>query len=633
MTPVLQLCGWLLARAPEGLLRTGAALLGDVIFFVLRRRVVLSNLHHAFPGKPAAWHRAAGRESCRRLVETALLSLAIPYLPVVRLRTIVRADPSLLAAFAQHRQAPHPTLICAPHIAYWEAQSVMPLVVDGAFPEFGVIFRPLDNPAADQWVKRSRGRFGMKLLSRKDGFQEALRILRRGGFIAVLFDQNAGLQGALTLLFDRVCSTSELPGLLAAKFAARVYAIFPRRVAFWRVELVFDPVDTDGTVEGVTLALNRWLEQALRADANLCASWLWAHERWKNQDQPAKRLRLEARRDLLAADLQARGLAAPPRRTRLWIRLPNWLGDAVMALPLLRALRAARPDAEIALLARPQFVPLLQDLGVADRLIPLPERGPGYWSFFRQLRHGYPDCWLLFTNSVRGDLEARLTGCRQRFGIVRRGQWRPLLSHAYRPPADFVESAHHQFELWQDFLRHFGLNAPPSLDPFQPSAFRSPSSAFPIGLICGSENNPEKRWPVPHWRQLVASLPEQKFVLLGTAGDRPITDAVAAGFGARVDNLAGRTDLRQFAATLRACRVLVTNDTGGMHLANALGVPLVALFGPTHPVRTGPIFAAPVRVLQPPGCPPTAGGALGDLAPATVVAAVHELLAGSAPRD
>ena len=69
----------------------------------------------------------------------------------------------------------------------------------------------------------------------------------------------------------------------------------------------------------------------------------------------------------------------------------------------------------------------------------------------------------------------------------------------------------------------------------------------------------------------------------------------------------------------------MTNDTGGMHLANALGVPLVALFGPTNPLRTGPVFAAPSRILQPPGCPPTGGAALAGLPPETVLAAIAEM--------
>jgi heptosyltransferase II len=102
---------------------------------------------------------------------------------------------------------------------------------------------------------------------------------------------------------------------------------------------------------------------------------------------------------------------------------------------------------------------------------------------------------------------------------------------------------------------------------------------------------------------------------------------VTAGFDpARVENLAGKTDLVEFGARLRGCGLLVTNDTGGMHLANVLGVPLIALFGPTNPIRTAPVFSAPVQILQPPNCPATGGGALVDLPPAAVVDAIRKVL-------
>lgn len=629
---LLKSFGWLTAHSPAWALRAFAVVAGDGIFFCLprRRRLILSNLHHAFPERPAAWHRAIGRESCRRLIETGLLSLATPFLDEARYRRIITASPELVAAYSLHHDNPAATLICSPHLAYWEAQTAMALVVPGPLPEFGTIFRPLDNPAADALVKTSRERFGIKLLSRKEGFAEALKILRRRGFVGILFDQNAGLQGALTTLLGRVCATTELPGLMAEKFNARVYGIFPRRLGFWRVEISVHRIEHDGSSASVTLGLNRWLEQLLRGDDNLCASWLWAHDRWRNQDMPARRLRLEAKRDLLAADLAARGLTVPPRRTRIWIRLPNWLGDVVMALPLLRAIRASRPDAELTLVAGKAFLPLLAAWGVADRLHALPPRDAGYFSHFRALRHQFPDVWILFTNSLRGDLEARLTRCRQRFGLVRPGKSRPLLSHAWRVPADFDERTHHQMELWERFLQHFGLNAPVDRTPIAAQDAGAAAAAGRIGLICGSENNPEKRWPVAHWRALVAALPEHTFALFGTARDTAITREVAADYPpARVADLAGRTDLVGFAGELQRCRCLVTNDTGGMHLANALGVPLIALFGPTNPVRTGPVFTGQVRILQAPGSSPTGGGNLADLSPETVVAALRAMAANA----
>ena len=651
---LLQLTGWLTAHTPEFLLRGIAVALGDFIFVLMprRRRLVLSNLHHAFSERPAAWRVATGRESCRRLIETALLSLATPYLGERRFREIIAGAPELHALFAGHARAPHATLICSPHIAYWEAQTAMPLILPGPFPEFGIIFRPLDHDSANAFVKTSRERFGMKLLSRKEGFAEALKILRRAGFVGVLFDQNAGMQGALTTLFGRVCSTTELPGLMAEKFSARVYGIFPRRLGFWRIEIGVEQIPSGVGGDAVTIGLNRWLEQLLAGDDNLCASWLWAHDRWRNQDLPARRLRLEAKRNLLATELDCRGgagspsrpgfdrhasaevqaasekwphLPALPRRTRIWIRLPNWLGDVVMALPLLRAIRAGRPDAEITLVAKQPFLPLLELWSVADKLHALPPQDARYFRHFRALRPAYPDVWLLFTNSLRGDGEAWLAGAPQRFGLVRPGRPRPLLTHAYPVPRDFDEHTHPQLELWENFLRHFGL-----VQPIDRSALELPLADPPsaIALIPGSENTPEKRWPITHWRALIEALPDESFALYGTANDAPITGAVAAGFNPeRVRDFAGKTDLMTFARALRSSRALVTNDSGGMHLANALGVPLIALFGPTNPLRTGPVFATPAIILQPPRCPPTGGGSLADLHPETVLAALRDHLA------
>ena len=622
---LLQTLGWTLAHVPEWLLQGLSAALGELLYwgFPRRRRLALSNLAHAFPERPDAWRQGIARQSSRLLVETSFLSLATPYLSERRIRSMARLAPSTETLAREMAAQPRPVVFATLHLALWESQTWLKLLSPVPLPEFGIIFRPLENAAANDFVQATRERFGMRLLSRKGGFAEALKVLRGKGCVGILMDQNAGMQGVLTTFFGRVCSTTELPGLLAAKYGADVRTFYPRRTGFWRVEFETNFIAHDRTPEGITVALNQWLEGLLRNDDGLCAAWLWAHDRWRHQDVPSKRFHLESKRDWLAADLQHRGLTALPRKTRVFVRLPNWLGDVVMALPLLRGLRASRPDAEFTLVAKAQFLPLLESWGIADRLHALPPQGWGYYRHFWGLRRMHPDTWLLFTNSVRGDLEAWLSGCRQRFGLVRPGKRRPLLSHAYAVPADFDERTHHQLELWENFLRHFGLAEPPDRTPV--AARPTPSPDAPIGLICGSENNPAKRWPVAHWRALIEQLPGERFVLFGTANDAPITAAVAAGFGDRVEDVAGRTTLPQYCARLQGCRLLVTNDTGGMHLANALGVPLLALFGPTNPVRTGPVFSGPVTIAQPPGCPITGGGNLADILPASVAERVRQL--------
>jgi len=690
---LIQTTGWLVAHTPECILRAASLVLAELVF-ALRRRVILSNLHHAFSEKSEGERRKIGRTSCRQMVETVLLSLATPYLPLTRLRKIVTTTSEMNTLVAAQRADPRPHVLVTPHFAYWEAVTCFPIsapltskeenreaklsseavsstsgqqaarpIKEAKPPQlveraatFSAIYRPMNNPALDAWLKSTRERFGIKLLSRRKGFQEAIGILRRGGAVSILYDQNAGDVGALTTLLGRVCATTELPGILAQKFSAPVVAVYARRLGFWRIAVHAEPVIAAGTAsEDVTRGLNHWLETKLRGDACARDSWLWAHARWKNQDKPDRRLRLEAKRNLLTEeDLLPTGLqvearqkkrSTPPQSsTRLWVRLPNWLGDVVMLTPLLRALRTSRPDAELTLIGKAAFASLIEDFALGDRFIPLPPRG-GLWSEIRyflnfwKLRRCYPDCMLLFTNSTRGDLEAFLTRAPQRFGIARPGKPRPLLTHRYSLAADYDEAAHHQLDLWRDFLKNFGLEEPPNRMPFH-----APSpTAYGIGIIAGSENFPAKRWPVRHWVTLIDALPRELPIrLFGTEKDRALTDQIAALAKRPVENLAGKTDLRAYCAALRDCVALVSNDTGGMHLANALGVPLVALFGPTNPVRTGPVFDAPVTVLQPPrlthsappSCPPTgdndqcnrAGGNLDALAPEAVLAAVKPRL-------
>ncbi|HZZ57959.1 MAG TPA: glycosyltransferase family 9 protein [Opitutaceae bacterium] len=621
---LLSALGWLVARTPERVLAGLAWGLGEAAYALLprRRRLLRSNLDHAFPGRPRSWYARMARRSSRRVVETLLLSLATPHLPERRVRRIATLAPETERIFAGLAAQPRPTVIATLHLALWEAQTWLKFVGPAGVPEIGVIYRPLDHADLDAYVRATRERFGLRLLSRRDGFARAREILRARGAVGILFDQNAGERGCLTLLFGRVCSTTELPGLLAASFGAQLCTFWPRRTGFWRARFEMEVIAHDGTPAGATLALNRWLEARLAEDENACACWLWGHDRWRHQDVPTRRFRLESRRDLLAQDCSARGLSALPRRTRFWIRLPNWLGDVMMAAPLLRALRRSRPDAEITVFGRAGFAPLVAAWDFVDAFEPLPARGARYFAAFLRLRSRYPDVWFAFTNSFRGDLEGFLAGAPQRFGQARPGRPRPLLTDAY--PAGPFAPGRHQFDEWEACFRHFGLSGTVSRLPLAPGTPAAPDG--PIGLIPGSENNPEKRWPVAHWRELIARLPAERFVLFGTAADQPIAAAIAAGLPASaVTDLSGKTDLAEYAGRLRGCRCLIGNDTGGLHLANALGVPVIGLFGPTNPLRTGPVYAAPRLLVQPPGCPPTGGAPLGALAPECVLTALRAL--------
>lgn len=595
---------------PENLVETGCKLIGGMIYHlpIKRSYEMKANLHHAFPEKDAEWRARVGKETSARLVEMTFFALATPFLSQRWFESHFTIDEAAKHGLRQAFESGEGSLGLIPHVTLFEMMSALPAVYPPA-EGHPAVYRPLKQAPVDRWVRASRERWGVRLLSRREGLSGMMRSVRQGKVLGLLFDQNTGKRGCLFFFIQRVASATHLPGLLARRFDAPVYLLVPRRTGFWRAALECDRLPTPVEPVDLILTSHQRLEAYLQASESQAADWLWFHNRWGTHDHPRKRFFLRENDNFLERSRVFSELPAWPRRTRLWFRLPNWLGDVVMALPLIRAVRLGRPDAEIVLLAQPALRPLLEHVDIADRLIDLPDKRGLRWSYFRDFRRWkweFPDCYLCLTNSLRGDLEAFLTGSPLRLGMLRPGKRRPFLTDAWKLPPGMDESQHHQLDVWEAMFRHFGLRTPLDKSPWQEHR-----GGQGIGLICGTENTPEKRWPVDHWRQLVQRFLEntgETLHLYGTLRDRMITDEVARGFdGARVRNLAGETTMQQFLERLGGNRVVICNDTGGMHLANLLGVPVIALFGPTNPVRTGPVFDSRRNIIQPRGCPPTGG--------------------------
>lgn len=294
-------------------------------------------------------------------------------------------------------------------------------------------------------------------------------------------------------------------------------------------------------------------------------------------------------------------------------RLPNWLGDVCMALPVIKAIqakaRAQNADVQFAFLLRPQYIDLLEKLDIEGEKIALPKKN---WQYFGRCLawRGRFAGHILFTNSERGDLEAWLMASRQRFGITRPGKPRKLLTHHYILLTDFNEETLHQTFLWRDFTAHFGLHNGIDLSPCF-AAKKQTCEA--VGLICGSANTPEKRWAVENWQTLIVQLLQrgtQRIVLIGTDDDVATCQQIVTGvtvalseahaLAEHIENLAGKTNLAELTDVMRDLSLVIGNDTGGLHIANALGVPVIGLYGYTNPIRCQPIHDAPLTVLQSP---------------------------------
>jgi heptosyltransferase-2 len=336
-------------------------------------------------------------------------------------------------------------------------------------------------------------------------------------------------------------------------------------------------------------------------------------------------------------------------RRRILVRGVNWLGDAVMTTPALARLREARPDDFIGLLTPAKLADLWQHHPDVDQILTFASNESG-WAVARRVRKEGFDLALVLPNSIRSALEMRWARIPERVGYA--GQWRSwLLTHPIlrRPEAapmrkrsereirraiqqaemtgqsgcgsaeildakpSIPRQAHHLFE-YLHLAAQIGaspLASAPRLivlaEEVPPVLKRlgiSTSGTPPLfGLNPGAEYGAAKRWPVERFVEAARQIQERRachWLVFGGPGDLGLAEQVTTGIRdaglsrrggsarAPVTNLAGKTSLRELCVLLKCCRVLLTNDTGPMHVAAAVGTPVVVPFGSTSPELTGP---------------------------------------------
>ena len=297
----------------------------------------------------------------------------------------------------------------------------------------------------------------------------------------------------------------------------------------------------------------------------------------------------------------------PAAFERISIRATNWLGDAVMSLPAIRVIRQVCPGAEIALVARAGVAELYSRQSSINRVIlcPVPKTLGGRRVFAARLREERFDAAFLLPNSFDAALTAWLAHIPERIGYARDGRsW--LLTRAIPRPEPGDIPRHERF-YYLELLRRAGL-----IEHFPDSsairlegipAAREAGAArlrelgvdgAAIGVSPGAAYGNAKRWQPERFAEAartVAAALGAAVLVFGSAAERELCDAVTADLrspGLDARNLAGATTLGEFIDLAAACRLFLTNDSGAMHVASALGVPTVAVFGATDDATTGP---------------------------------------------
>ncbi|MCX8073642.1 MAG: lipopolysaccharide heptosyltransferase II [Candidatus Binatia bacterium] len=297
---------------------------------------------------------------------------------------------------------------------------------------------------------------------------------------------------------------------------------------------------------------------------------------------------------------------------RILVKAVNWLGDVVMTLPAMWALRQRYPSAHLGVLVRAELADFFSATPWIDSVIPDGSTQgrrsiSSRWRLIRQLRNQGWDAGILLPRSFESALWFYLARIPIRIGVPAQARsW--MLTHAV--PADLKRPDRHQTLSYLEFVS-LAVGCAPRVDP--PPTFlprregeREPLNKPYVVLAPGAAYGPAKQWPREHWSNLATLFVMEGLhvALIGTQSERVLCDEVAATAANGCTVLAGKTSLLELMRLLTQSRGFVGNDSGASHLAAFLGVPTVAIFGSTDPVRTAPIGTRCAVLYDPPGCSP-----------------------------
>jgi heptosyltransferase-2 len=310
---------------------------------------------------------------------------------------------------------------------------------------------------------------------------------------------------------------------------------------------------------------------------------------------------------------------------KILVRATNWLGDAIMAVPALEAVRRRWPEAEISVLARPGVADLYRGQGYADRILVYEHRGRhrGFWGRERlaaELRREKFDSAVLFQNAFDAAWLTWRAGVPERIGYARDARsW--LLTQSVGVPAAGEVPAHECY-YYLELLRRAGwlerlpiveeITIQVAQDARQQGRARLLSAGARenvpwIAFAPGAAYGAAKCWPADRYAaladRLIAAF-DATVILFGAPEEAGMAARLASAMRQRPLNLVGSTRASELPGLLACCQLFIGNDSGAMHVAGAVGLPVVAIFGPTDPEGTRPMTPRFTLVREPVACSP-----------------------------
>lgn len=296
---------------------------------------------------------------------------------------------------------------------------------------------------------------------------------------------------------------------------------------------------------------------------------------------------------------------------KIVVRAPNWIGDAILSLPALESLRKNFPQAQIWIAAREWVKDLFTSYHFIKGVIPLSNLDSlkGVRSAAKNLKESNFDTGILLTNSFSSAFLFYLAKIPERWGYTRDGRG-ILLTRSVTPKGR--EELSHQLNYYLELISGLGLKAYPSeinlpLTQEEKTSAKEMLLSLNIDLKRplvvlnpGASYGPAKRWPASRFAEVARLFQQRKnaeILIIGSSDESELAESIVSSMTKKPLSLAGKTNLRLLAGLISHAAVFVTNDSGPMHLANALKTPVTAIFGPTDPRLTGP-FQEPAMVIK-----------------------------------
>lgn len=297
---------------------------------------------------------------------------------------------------------------------------------------------------------------------------------------------------------------------------------------------------------------------------------------------------------------------------KIVVRVPNWIGDSILAVPAIESISRNYSDAQVWVLTKEWVKDLFDSYSFIKGVIPLSETNKNLKNLnesAQRIKKLNFDLGVLLTNSFVSAFLFYLAKIPQRWGYSRDGRG-ILLTKSISLKKE--ESSSHQVNTYLDLICGLGLKTNPpqlSLPLTQEEKQKARETLLSLNIDLelpliflhpGASYGPAKRWPVRKYAALATLLQEKKkanILLIGASEDSGLAESITSSMAKKPVNLAGKTSLRLLAGLISHANLFITNDSGPMHMANAMKIPVIAIFGPTDPKTTGP-FQEPATVIK-----------------------------------